>query len=536
MNFHVITALLTSIVVPVQGVFVAWRNPKNPPNRLWCLLSIFVGLWSLGYGFMLASTEYDSALYWARFNEASACIIPVLFLHFAYTLLQKTDYRRTINILYLIGSLLAFATLLTPYVITTVKPKLGFTYYAHYGYLAWPYVTFFLSIVILALIELWRGILSFHGTKKNQLLYVFIAGVLGFGMGFTTFPIGFGFPLNDISNLVFIYTFPITYAVLKHKLMDITVVIRRTLVYSTLTAFLTAGYFLLILIMERWFQTLMGYRSFLTTAAAAFLLSISFIPLKNRIQTLVDRLFFRGSLPQLAEERSRLQRQLIRTDQLRAVGTFAAGMAHEVRNPLSTLKTFAEHLPHRYTDPAFRGRFARLIPQEVEKIERIVQEVLTFAKPSPPQMTTIRLDQVTDEVLELLSDRLVSQRVHVTRAYGTDGACRADVIQIKQVILNLLLNSLEAMPMGGALNVEIQQANGRLALTIQDTGRGIPQEILPQLGTPFVTTKSAGTGLGLAIVHGILEGHGGRLTLRSDVGAGTTATVWLPAADTSQKG
>jgi len=537
-NFHVATAFLTSIIAPTQGIFVAWRNPKSPANRLWCIFSIFVGLWSLGYALMLASTEYDQALRWARFNEANACIIPVLFLHFTYALLQKTNYRRTINIFYLIGSSLALTTLLTPYVVATVRPKLGFTFYAHYGYLAWPYVIFFLSTAILALIELWRGISTCHGTQRNQLLYVFIGGVLGFGTGSTTFPIGFGFPMNDIGNLVFLYTFPLTYAILRHKLMDITVVIRRTLVYSILTAMLTAGYFLFILIMERWFQTLVGYRSFLPTAAAAFLLAVSFIPLKNWIQAIVDRFFFKGSLPQLAAEGQRLRSHLRRADQQKVVTILAAGMAHEIKNPLATIKTFAEFLKTKYDDPTFRERFTKLVPEEVTKIDRIVQEVLMFARPAPPKTTAINLQTLTEETLEFLNTQLLTQHITISRAYRTNAECSADPVQIKQVLLNLLLNSIEAMAEGSALTITIERTDSWIIWTLQDTGHGIPKELLRQLGEPFITTKSNGTGLGLAVVRTILEAHGGRLTLESQPGAGTTASIRLPGIrtqDTSHK-
>ncbi len=530
MNIDAVAYFLTSIVVPLQGIFVFWKNPRKSLNQIWCSLSVLVGLWSLSNALMVSSTEYLPALRWARLLEAHACFIAAMFLHFVYTLLQRTKRLHTISIYYLIAGLFALLTLCTSLIVDTVRPKASFTYYTHYGSLAWLYIMFFLFVVIIAHKELWLGIRSARGTERNRLLYVFSAGLLGFGMGSSGFLTGYDLPVKDVGSLTFLYAFPITYAILKYQLMDITFVIRRTLVYSALTALLTAGYFLFILITERWFQALVGYNSFLITAGAAFLLAISFIPMKNRIQTTVDRLFFKGSLPQLAEEQRRLRAHLREADQQKAVSIFAAGMAHEIKNPLATLQTFAEHLPNKYGDPTFRERFARLIPQEVAKIDRIVREVLAVARPAPPQLQTATLRQVVEEVLELLSDRLVNQRVRVVRAYGIDGACRIDTVQVKQALLNLILNSLEAMPEGGTLTIGLARANGHLNLSLQDTGCGIAPDLLPQLGTPFVTTKLGGTGLGVAIVQGILEAHGGRITFQSRPGAGTTVMVRLPEA------
>jgi len=528
MNFHVATAFLTSIIVPAQGLFVLTRNPKQPANRTWCSLSVSVGLWSLAYALMISSFEYDRSLLWARVMEANGCIIPTLFLHFTYTLLQTTNHKRTVGIFYLIGGTLSLLALFTPLIVVTVKPKMEFPHYTHFGQLAWVYTIFFFSTVIFAHVKLWQGIKLSTSKKRNQLFYVFTAGVMGFGTGATAFPISFGFPMNDFGNLVFLYAFPITYAILKHQLMDITVVFRRTLVYSILTACLTASYFLFILIMERWFQTLVGYRSFLPTAAAAFLLAVSFIPLKNWIQAFVDRFFFKGSLPQLAAEQQRLRGHLRQADQEKAVTILAAGMAHEIKNPLATIKTFAEYLKTKYDDPSFRERFTKLVPEEVSKIDRIVQEVLMFARPAPPKTTAINLQTLTEETIEFLNTQLITQHIAVVRAYQTNDECSADPVQIKQVLLNLLLNSIEAMVEGGALTITIERADSWIIWTLQDTGHGIPKELLRQLGEPFITTKSNGTGLGLAVVRTILDAHGGRLTLESQPGAGTTASIRLP--------
>ena len=515
--------------MPVQGLFVLLQNPARPINRIWCALSTSVGMWSLGYALTISSAAYATSLRWARFSEANACLIPTIFLHFVHILTPRTVSQTVIKIRYVIAILLAFLTLFTPFIVETVKPILSFPYFCHFGPFAWFYVLFFFSNVILAQVHLWGSLGASQGTERNRLLYVFIAGILGFGTAIPGFFLSFDIPVHSTGNFVFLYAIPIAYAILKYQLMDIRVVIRKTVVYSILVVATTLIYLVIVLTTERFFQTALGYHSLPISMLAAAIIALIFQPLRGRVQALVDHRLFKGSVPQLAEQAEHLQQALVRTDQLRAVGTFAAGMAHEIKNPLATIKTFLEHLPARYDDPDFRTTCSRLVTQEIDKIDRLVKEVLEFARPTPPHLQDVMLTRLCDEVLALLQPKLVTQRIAVQRRYADTGACRADPIQLKQALFNLLLNSLEAMPSGGTLTVGVTPQDGAMAVTIQDTGPGIPPEVMKRLAEPFVTSKPHGTGLGLAIVQTIVQAHGGRVVFQSQEPIGTTVTIHLPA-------
>ena len=317
----------------------------------------------------------------------------------------------------------------------------------------------------------------------------------------------------------------------RHNVLDISIVIRKTVVYSILVAIITALYFSLILIIEKILQGIVGYRSLIGSVIAGFAIALGFVPVRNAIQRWVDRVFFGGSQEVLAEENERLKDELTHSEKMKAVATLAAGMAHEIKNPLASIKTFAEFLPEKYDDPSFRETFARIMRQEVGKINDLVQRLLDFAKPNPPQKQPVRLSTLIDETVEFLHGSLVQKHIKVVRAYAARDEALADPAQVKQALLNVLLNSLEAMERPGCITVSTVSVNGHLEVIVTDTGPGIAHQDLARVFEPFYTTKPKGTGLGLAVVQRIVHEHGGRVRLDSAPGRGTTVRMQFVAAD-----
>ena len=312
--------------------------------------------------------------------------------------------------------------------------------------------------------------------------------------------------------------------------MDIRIVIRRSVVYSVLIACITAVYLVVVLIMEKWFQGFFGYRSIFATAMVAFLIAIFFNPLRSGIQAFVDRALFKATPAELVEQREQLLAEVRKGDQMKAVGTLAAGLAHEIKNPLASIKTFSDYLETRYADPEFRAKFKKIVGGEVERINLIVQQLLEFAKPVPPKLMPVEVSQLVDEMLEFLNNDLVTRHIEVQRRYEANEQVLADPQQLKQVFLNLFLNSLQAMNGHGRLEVRMGVEGAELAIMITDSGSGIAPKDLPYVFEPFFTTKSTGTGLGLAVVQSIIKEHGGRIAVESHPGQGTTMKVSLPIA------
>ncbi len=266
---------------------------------------------------------------------------------------------------------------------------------------------------------------------------------------------------------------------------------------------------------------------------------------ENRM--LLDRLRrWNDQLEQRVEQRSRelaeAQQMLVRQDRMAAVGRLAAGVAHEINNPLGILSGFAEGLLDRTADPSLSTHpaftdfpeYLRLIGQEVERLKTIVQKFLHFARSRGPQKQLLDLNDVAREVLELLANH--AEREGKQLAHGVAAAplrVEADPEQLKQVVLNLALNGLDAVDRGGRVTISTQAVGVRAEIRVADNGSGIPEELRGRIFDPFFSTKppEKGTGLGLALCHDLVRENGGEIELaESAVGKGTIFVIRLPAA------
>lgn len=232
--------------------------------------------------------------------------------------------------------------------------------------------------------------------------------------------------------------------------------------------------------------------------------------------------------------RERIEQQLRRAERLAEVGTLAAGMAHEIGTPMNVILGRAEQLMRRTEDEATRKGLATITAQ-VERITRIMNQLLTFARRKPGERRSVNLGQSVEDCLEVLQERLRRARVTVETHFETTlhpVHVHADPDEMSQVALNLLINAIHAMPGGGTLRIALERANGDVKMEVGDTGHGILEEDLPKIFHPFFSTKEAGkgTGLGLTVVHNIVQEHGGTIAVESEPGKGTTFTITLPAS------
>jgi signal transduction histidine kinase len=242
----------------------------------------------------------------------------------------------------------------------------------------------------------------------------------------------------------------------------------------------------------------------------------------------------------LLYEDLRKQKALIhRTDRLRSLETIAGGFAHEIRNPLTSIKTFVQLSPQRKDDPEFFGEFSAVVCEDVARIERLIQEILDYAKYGEPKFQEEDLNEVVSSCLYFIKVSADTQSIGIDQELAEGLApVMLDRQQIKQVLLNLFMNALHAMAEGDRLAVRTHALHKRdggkwVQVEVSDTGCGIPAADLDHIFDPFYTTKHAseereGTGLGLTIVHQIIEEHGGYIEVQSEVGRGTTFFVNLP--------
>jgi len=228
-----------------------------------------------------------------------------------------------------------------------------------------------------------------------------------------------------------------------------------------------------------------------------------------------------------------LKERVERERHLASLGRLAAGFAHEVRNPLSSLKGFAQFLRSRFVPGSKEERYAEIMIEEVERLDRVVQELLDFAKPVEPNRAPSPPNTIVEDALELLSEDAVFSEIGIERRLGKGlPDVLVDASQIRQALLNVFLNGMEAMVDGGRLVVSTGTADdgSGVVITVTDTGPGLSGDEIDKLFEPFYTTKESGTGLGMTIVSRILEQNGASISVASDRGSGTTVTIELPAA------
>jgi two-component system, NtrC family, sensor histidine kinase AtoS len=237
-----------------------------------------------------------------------------------------------------------------------------------------------------------------------------------------------------------------------------------------------------------------------------------------------------------------LESDLQRSDRLAALGTLAAGLAHEIKNPLTSLLTFSRHLERKFDDRNFRERFGSVVPRELERINGIVERLLELARPARLSFALVRLPELLERAVELYADQLADRQIEIVREYARDvPPVQADKEALYRVFVNLVANALDAMPRGGRLIARAgwvtggdplpparRRAANRVKVEIEDTGTGIEPSETDRIFNPFYTTRSGGTGLGLALAHKIVQDHGGRISFTSVPGRGTTFTIVLP--------
>jgi signal transduction histidine kinase len=252
---------------------------------------------------------------------------------------------------------------------------------------------------------------------------------------------------------------------------------------------------------------------------------------------------FNAMSAQLANVRY-LEERLQRANRLAALGSLAAGIAHDIRNPLTSIQIFSQLVASRPDDPSVREKFNRVVPRELQRVQSVIEDMMELARPAPLQLEPLDLHSVLQELFELHEEQLKTQRIAVTADFAP-GLPRipADAKRMHRCLGNFLINAIQAMPQGGELKVQTSQVLESflpepsrppagpvpaVQLRICDTGVGIPAERLSKIFDPFFTTKEKGLGLGMAIAHRIIEDHRGSVDVESAEGVGTVFTLCFP--------
>jgi two-component system sensor histidine kinase PilS (NtrC family) len=228
----------------------------------------------------------------------------------------------------------------------------------------------------------------------------------------------------------------------------------------------------------------------------------------------------------------KLEDEIKKKEKLAAIGELSSNIAHEIRNPLASLKGSIEMLKEDSISPNFKGRLMGIALKEMERLNCIITDFLTYSRPTLPVFQGFDIRELLDETVELLQN-IDHDKGHIVfkKNYSSPLFVHADPQKMHQVFWNLGLNAIEAMPEGGELSISAERRNDTVTITFQDSGYGIEGKNIEKVFYPFFTTKAHGTGLGLAITYRIIDEHNGRISVKSTTGIGTAFEIILPASD-----
>ena len=271
----------------------------------------------------------------------------------------------------------------------------------------------------------------------------------------------------------------------------------------------------------------------------SLILGFSISPLKDSSDREMGNILIFQDLTRLRE----MEEHLKRADRLAAVGKMAAGIAHEIRNPLASISGSIEILKDDPGSSPQNQQLMGIVLREVNQLNSLIADFLLFARPISPGKEKIHLNRLIEEILQMFTHGPdFNQRIRLETQFQDELHIQGDPHQIRQVFWNLFINAAQAMPEGGTLRVELRKnsfppaiSGGRVhgEISVIDSGTGIGAEDLEKIFDPFFTTKERGTGLGLSIVHSIVEGYGGKVTVQSRKGKGSVFSVYLPLAEAS---
>jgi len=523
MTPYYITSLLTVVTASVLGLFVYYKNPENRLHRSLLRLNIIVAVWSLFLFLHYISKTHNQGMLTLYALHTAAIFIPACYLHLVIDLLGINS-KKIIGISYC-ACIVFLPLIYSNHFISGISPKIFFKFYADAGrsYILWliVYCAITLSGVIL-LITRYR---ESSYIKKIQIRYVLIASFIAFAGAATIYPLFYDIPMPPWGeNIIFLYPIIFSVAVLKHDALELNIAIKTTIVYSISIALITSVFLIIVLLSERFLRGIFGYQSLGITVFAAVSIALVFTPLKNQVDSLIEKCFMRSAY-------QRLQKELIESDKSKALAQLAAGLAHEIRNPLTAIKTFCEYLPKKYDDKKFMEDFSVIVEHETDKINSLIMSLLEFAKPSALKIALCDMRQAVDYTMNLLSAEALKYKINITKQHKNNNCLiMADSAKLKHVLFNILKNSIEASSENGNIEITTSRDGNRFYVEIKDSGCGIKEKDLNRVFEPFFSSKDKGTGLGLSVARSIIAEHNGTILAKSASGYGSTFTISLPAS------
>ncbi len=453
LNPYTISGILIVIFnLPLLILFMKYG--KSIISRIYALHIFAVLIWGIGSLLIGLIKDLPTLISIWGIAYTGVLFIPVFFYHSVHII---TKDKRRWKIIFCYSQAIFFIALLTIDTVISSGINLFLFHSMYFPKRTAAFTLSFIFWVILVLISHIKLFFYYRTTypqEKNQIRNLLWA-ITGFIGGFTNFLPSYGVTFYPYGNfLVPLHSLFVTDSIFRHQLFEIKIVIKKSLVYSFLILFVALIYFTIIVISEKVLQDFWGYKSMTISVATAFTIGILFFPLHNRIQQLVDRIIFKKTTEEISKENELLRAEAFQTEKLKSIAMLSSGIAHEIRNPLTALKTFVEYFPKKKTDPEFIAKFESIAGTEIRRIESILNELLSFAKPSPLSLTDTDIKKTLEHAINLTANQLNKNKVTIKTDFTENiPNIKADTNKLLQVFINLILNANDAMSTGGTLTI-----------------------------------------------------------------------------------
>jgi signal transduction histidine kinase len=531
MKYLAICGIIAFISGFPSAVFVFFHKPRQAMKVVWSVYASCISLWGFSIFHLFTTTDESVALFWGRFCNYIALWIPVMLFHFVVVLTNRyAEQKKPLFNWYAVYIIYFIVVAWRPDLyVHSVSPKMVFRFYPDAGKLYYLFPILLFTTITHALIVLYESYAKSSLIRRNQYKYFLFTTAVGILGGTTTYFPVFNIPIYPLGAIgVPLYNLAVIYIIVKHQLMDIRIIIRRSLVYLVLVSVITLFYLIGVYLLERVFRNVLAYQSAMGSAALITVIAVLFVPIKNYIESFVERFIFRASYRQMIEQNDRLRQEVIRSERYRTLSELARGMITQLRNPLTALVGYGYQLPRKIDDPEFRQKFITVFNKELNQINDILQRLSQYSEPQPLQLENINMVELVSRLLE--QSKSINPKVSIYKYYREDDIMmmRIDPKKIHRALQAIVSFSFHSMPEGGQLWVGMEFTGDILDLSIKDTGKGMSQEEMMKIFDPTFIVDNSDERYELSVAQNIITQHGGKVIVDSIVEAGTEVIVQLP--------
>lgn len=521
MNIFIIFSLINGLTATFFGFFVYFKDRKNLQNKTFLLTNVGVAIWSFSYCIWLLASNEKSALFWSRALNFGATLIPIFYLHWIFSFLGIASKKKKIIIFGYVTTFIFSILSFSSYYIKSVKSIDIFPYWpqANFLYTSFLAINYF-GLLGYAILQLFKRRPCADNVKRNQIDYIILATIIGFGGGATNFPLMFGFSLIPPIGqpLVALYILILTFAVLRYHLFDIKVIVTEILIVVITVILLIQA-----LTAETFTLKILGFG----------LLSLFGVVSYFLIKSVLKEIELRAELETAYQELQKLDK---------AKSEFVSIASHQLRTPLTAIKG--------YTSLLIEGSYGKLtaknrppienIYQSTERLIKLINELLNISRIEAGRLEMNFEEAPIEEVINLAIEETKIQaekkKLYLKIEKPKDPLPKIfiDKDKIKQVIMNVIDNAIKYTSQGGVV-VKTKSYDSKVIIEVSDTGDGMAEEEISKLfksfsrGSAGNKLSTEGAGLGLHIAKRFIEFHNGRIWAESPgKGKGSTVFIELP--------